>query len=64
MIPISRVVKYNRDTDDFTDFPSLKKARSHAGSCVLNGKLYVIAGHDGKDWLGTIERLDVECGEE
>ena len=62
MKPISRVVRYNRETDDFTNFPFLKIARSHAGSCELDGKLYVIAGHDGKDWLGSIERLDVECG--
>src|SRR3954466_11779626 len=43
--------------------PNLLTPRSGLGVAVLNGKLYAVGGHDGKESLSSVERLDLASGQ-
>lgn len=52
--------KFSIKSGRFTSGPMLRHARYGASSCVLNGKLYAVAGGDGSELLSSIEQLDIE----
>jgi N-acetylneuraminic acid mutarotase len=36
----------------------MSTARSCSAAAVFDGKLYVMGGHDGKNWLSSVEQYD------
>ena len=55
---LSSVVRYNAEEDRWDDVAAMATARSSAGVCVLDGKLYAVGGRDagGYSVLSSAER--------
>ena len=45
---LSGAEKYNQDEDRWTHVRSMSTARCDAGVCMINDKIYVVGGYDGR----------------
>lgn len=56
--PSSVVEIYDARTRAWTRMNSLPTSRAYATACVCNGKVYVIGGYDGNDYLSSMAVYD------
>ena len=49
---------YNPSSNQWTVLQSLTTPRRGLGVAVIGGALYAAGGHDGKDYLNTVEKYN------
>ena len=55
---LSSVERYDPAKNAWEAVTPMSTARRALAAAVVDGKLYVMGGHDGQNWLSSIERYD------
>lgn len=59
---IATVEEYNPHSDSWREVEPMSKPRCGVGVTVLGQYIYAVGGHDGQDYLKTVERFDTKTG--
>lgn len=57
--PISQVERYNPTTDSWEWVQPMIRPRCGVGATFLDNSLYAVGGHDGGNYLSSVERYDI-----
>lgn len=50
---------YNPKTDTWTEIPPMTQKRCGVGLTTLQNSIYAVGGHDGQNYLNSVERFDI-----
>lgn len=56
--PLDSVERYNLDTHTWTSVVNMLCPRGGVGVAALGGRLYAVGGHDGTNYLSSVEEYD------
>ncbi len=56
--PLDSVEKYNAVTNTWSLVASMSCPRGGVGVAALGGKIYAVGGHDGTNYLNSVEAYD------
>jgi kelch-like protein 8 len=56
--PLDSVERYNPDTRTWTPVVNMLCPRGGVGVAALGGRLYAVGGHDGTNYLSSVEEYD------
>ena len=56
--PLDSVEQYEPNTNTWTIITKMSCPRGGAGVAALAGKIYAVGGHDGTNYLSTVEAYD------
>ena len=57
-MPLATVEKYDPRTNTWSTLADMSVCRGGAGLAALCGRLYVVGGHDGSEYLSSVECFD------
>lgn len=59
-MPLNSVEKYDPDNDKWNFVSPMMFCRGGVGAAALGGFIYAVGGHNGYNYLNTVEVYDVQ----
>ena len=56
--PLDSVEKYNPESKQWSAVTKMSCARGGVGVAALGGRIYAVGGHDGTNYLNSVEAYD------